>query len=129
MLRVLSANLHVSAGAHRGKLPEGLPGPFEYVSDGISHADANKASIAQLIDFLSFELKRPVVDKTGLTGLYNYSLDFVPALAATDENGSPAPAPDFITAVRVQLGMKLTAKKGPLEIIVIDHVEKTPIED
>ncbi len=70
-----------------------------------------------------------MVDKIGLTGLYNYTLDFVPALAGTDENGSIAPGPDFITAVRVQLGMKLTAKKGPIEVIVIDRADKTPIEN
>jgi len=108
---------------------EGLDFPFQYASDGISHAVANKVSIAQLANFLSFQLKRPVVDKTGLTGLYNYNLDFMPVLPGTGEDLSTSSAPDFITAVREQLGMKLTAKKGPVEIIVIDRAEKTPIEN
>jgi uncharacterized protein (TIGR03435 family) len=65
---------------------------------------------------LSFELKRPVVEKTGLTGLYNYNLD--------------VDSPDnLISALRDQLGLKLTAKKGPVEIVVIDHAEKTPTEN
>ena len=106
---------------------EGLT--HQNASDGINHAVANKVSIAQLISFLSFQLKRPVVDKTGLTGLYNYNLDFMPVLPGTGEDVSTASAPDLITAVQVQLGMKLTAKKGPLEIIVIDHAEKTPVEN
>ena len=78
---------------------------------------------------MSLQLKRPVVDKTGLTGLYNYNLDFMPFLPGTGDDVSSASAPDFITAVRVQLGMKLTAKKDPLEIIVIDHAEKNPIDN
>lgn len=118
-------------GYGRG-LPEGLDFPYQYASDGVSHAVANKVSIAQLIKFLSAQLKRPVVDKTGLTGLYNYNLDFMPVLpgaSGTGEDLSTASAPDLIMAVRVQLGMKLTARKDSLEIIVIDHAEKTPTEN
>lgn len=112
----------------RGR-PEGLDFPYQYASDGINHAVANKVSIAQLTKFLSAQFKRPVIDKTGLAGLYNYNLDFMPFLPGTGEDLSTASAPDLITAIRVQLGMKLTAKKGPLEVIIIDHAEKTPIEN
>ena len=115
--------------AYARGFPEGLDLPYQYASDGISHAVANKVPMAQLIKFLSLQLKRPVVDKTGLTGLYSYNLDFMPFLPGAGEDLSSAAAPDFVTAVRVQLGMKLTAKKGPIEIIVIDHAEKTPIEN
>jgi uncharacterized protein (TIGR03435 family) len=106
-------------------MPEGRDYPMQFGEKGVSHALANKVTISQLINFLSFQLKRPVVDKTGLTGLYNYKLDFAPSPGPDDE-ASMASAPDFITAVREQLGMKLTAKKGPLEIIVVDHAEKLP---
>ena len=37
--------------------------------------------------------------------------------------------PDLFTAVQAQLGLKLEAKKGPVEMIVIDHIEKTPTEN
>src|SRR6185437_16624744 len=103
--------------------------PMEYVSGGVEHASANQATITQLIKYLSLGLKRPVVDNTGLSGLYNYNLDYALDLSANADDVSTASAPDLITAVRQQLGMKLTAKKGPLEIIVIDGAEKTPIEN
>jgi len=110
-------------------MPGGADFPMEYVSGGVEHASANQATITQLIKYLSLGLKRPVVDNTGLSGLYNYNLDYALDLSANADDVSTASAPDLITAVRQQLGMKLTAKKGPLEIIVIDGAEKTPIEN
>jgi uncharacterized protein (TIGR03435 family) len=59
-----------------------------------------------------------VLDATGLTGLYDLNLDFT-----LDENMS-AEGPRIFEAVQDQLGLKLEARKGPVEVIVIDHVEK-----
>lgn len=76
-------------------------------------------------------LQRPVVDKTGLKAYYDFKLEYASALP-----GSPTPAPDGIdrppqlegpsifSALREQLGLRLDARKGPVEIIVIDHIEK-----
>jgi uncharacterized protein (TIGR03435 family) len=81
---------------------------------------------------LSQQLRRIVVDKTGLAGTYDFTLHFMPeqgGLQTEPENPSlPASAdtngPSLFTAVQEQLGLKLESGKSPVEIIVIDHVER-----
>jgi uncharacterized protein (TIGR03435 family) len=77
------------------------------------------SQIATLARFLSGQLRRPVLDKTGLTGKYDFTLQWARGESQTDSNG-----PSLFTAVQEQLGLKLEAKKSPSEIIVIDHVER-----
>jgi uncharacterized protein (TIGR03435 family) len=78
-------------------------------------------TIASLIDYLKQELKRPIVDKTGLTGKYDLSLQWTPDNTLAD---SPlAGGPSIFTAVQEQLGLKLTSTHGPVKTLVIDHVE------
>jgi uncharacterized protein (TIGR03435 family) len=78
-------------------------------------------------------LERPVVDKTGITGMFDVRLEF----ALDDASGgflppnSPAPlipddfsGPSIFTAVQEQLGLKLDSTKGPIEFLVVDHAER-----
>jgi uncharacterized protein (TIGR03435 family) len=81
---------------------------------------------SDLVRFLSSVLNARVVDNTGLTGKYDYNLEYSAGLAAAATGNAADPAPDFITAVREQLGLKLESKKGPVDLLVIDHIEKTP---
>lgn len=80
-------------------------------------------SMAQLVDWLSMTTtqidQRNVVDRTGLTGIYEFSLmyEVFPAIARPD-------LPDVFTAVQDQLGLKLESRKEPQEVIVIDHLER-----
>ncbi|MFZ0818546.1 MAG: TIGR03435 family protein [Candidatus Acidiferrales bacterium] len=64
-------------------------------------------------------LRRPVLDKTGLAGKYDFTLTWAPDDTQADSN-----APSLFTALQQQLGLKLESGKGPLEVIVIDHVER-----
>jgi uncharacterized protein (TIGR03435 family) len=76
---------------------------------------------------------RPVVDETGLTGKYDFTLNWDPepgtfrtAPGAATEN-APAPdplGPTFLEAVKDQLGLKLKSGKAPLKVLVIDHIER-----
>jgi uncharacterized protein (TIGR03435 family) len=79
-------------------------------------------SIAELGD-----LGRPVLDRTGLTGTYDFRLDWMPqrtgaaapgASAAVDDSG-----PSFIEAMKEQMGLKLEATKGQIEEFIVDRVE------
>ena len=68
---------------------------------------------------------RPVVDKTGLTGWYDFTLrwtsdDSSPGAAPVDPN---AQWPSLFTALEEQLGLKLTPEKQPIDIIVVESVE------
>lgn len=83
-------------------------------------------------DFFIDVVDHPVIDKTGLTGVYNYSLDFNSrplTAAAKPEGEAPEPdSPDIFTALERQVGLKLEAGRGPVRHLVIDHIEK-PTED
>lgn len=92
--------------------------------------------IASLTRILPGVLERPVLDKTGLTSLYDIKLEWWPddsetqgAPGGASSGQTPAPpsnpgGPDLFTAIQQQLGLKLESGKGPVEIIVIDHVER-----
>jgi uncharacterized protein (TIGR03435 family) len=71
---------------------------------------------------------RTIIDKTGLTSVYDFTLQFMPDDAAVAPgSGSSAAdliAPSIFTAIQEQLGLKLESGKGPVEVIVIDHVER-----
>ena len=62
-----------------------------------------------------------VLDKTGLTGKYDYKLEYAPEDSQPDADST---GPSIFTALQEQLGLKLESGKGPVEIIVIDRVER-----
>lgn len=76
---------------------------------------------------------RPVVDKTGLTGYYDYTLDNRPVLPpGSDIENLPArmrDRPSIFDAVREQLGLRLEAQKGPVDYYVVEHVEDPRTND
>jgi uncharacterized protein (TIGR03435 family) len=63
-------------------------------------------------------LDRTVIDKTGVAGIFDFHLEFAPDGAAPDDTG-----PSIFTAIQ-ELGLKLESAKGPVEFLVIDHVER-----
>lgn len=73
-------------------------------------------------------LERPVVDQTGLAGRFDFTLDWVPERRGPPPPNADAPAdpqgPTFLEALHDQLGLKLESTKAPLEILVVDHVER-----
>jgi uncharacterized protein (TIGR03435 family) len=87
---------------------------------------------------LAASRRRPVIDKTGLTGKYDFILEFAldttgiplpPGFPTQAENNASDPGSDIAAAVEKQLRLKLTSTKGKLDVIVIDHAEKTPTEN
>jgi len=91
-------------------------------------------SIALLVRMLSRQqLGRPVLDKTGLTGKYDFTLQWTPdvrqAPTAGEQGTDNTPTPDssgpsIFTSIQEQLGLRLESQKGPAEILFIDLVEK-----
>jgi uncharacterized protein (TIGR03435 family) len=74
--------------------------------------------------FLSEALDRTVVNKTGLTGAFNFHLEWTPQQHASAEQSDDAGGPSIFTAVQEQLGLKLEGGKGPVDFMVIDHAAK-----
>lgn len=79
-------------------------------------------SIADFAHFLSMSQSagRTVVDKTGLTGKYDFDLKWTP----DDQQGTADAGPSLFTALEEQLGLKLVPAKGPVDTLVVDHAEK-----
>jgi bla regulator protein BlaR1 len=89
------------------------------------------APMQLLVNVFSQQLGHSVIDKTGLSGKYDFTLKWTPdPSAGPPPPGAPAgPPPDpngpsLFTAVQEQLGLKLQSTKGPVEILVVDHVER-----
>jgi uncharacterized protein (TIGR03435 family) len=92
---------------------------------------ASNYSMASLVAQLRGIVGRMVVDNTGLTGGYDVKLDWtlddsVPTSVSAKASGSSAPS--IFTALEEQLGLKLVPTKGPVEVLVVDHVD-TPSEN
>jgi uncharacterized protein (TIGR03435 family) len=104
------------------KGPDGNPMPIGSLMPlGRGRLFGQAVTIPSLIDYLTYDLKRPVVDKTGLTGKYDLSLEWTPDDTPVD---SPlAGGPSLFTALQEQLGLKLISTHGPVKTLVIDHVE------
>ena len=91
-------------------------------------------SMASIARMISLQLGSTVVDKTGMTEKYDYTLSFVPdesmkagILLPGSGGGAPPPeaeGPSIFTALQEQLGLKLVAQKQPVDVIVIDHMEQ-----
>jgi uncharacterized protein (TIGR03435 family) len=82
------------------------------------------------VGFLSQRMGAPVLDATGLKGFYDLTLDWVPD--PEDESAPAADAPQgptLVMALDHQLGLKLEARKEPIEILVVDYAETTPTEN
>jgi uncharacterized protein (TIGR03435 family) len=84
--------------------------------------DANSATLLNLTSQLSEVLDRSIVDKTGLTGRYDLHLKYTPNDAPVSD-AADAP-PNLFTALEEQLGLKLVAAKGPVQTLVVDHIEQ-----
>jgi uncharacterized protein (TIGR03435 family) len=118
---------------------DGLPsGPHQMILRGRGELKAQAQPLSALARALSLALGRPVVDKTGLAGSYDITLEWTPDeirsgsmkdLAGGQQPADSTPAseassPSIFTAIQEQLGLKLESQKGSAEVLVIDHVEK-----
>lgn len=92
---------------------------------------AVQQTVGRLADFLSGSLARPVADKTGLTGRYDYTLFFSTEGTIVDRTIRPDSegAPYVITAVQEQLGLKLEPGKSQVDFLIVDRADKTPVEN
>jgi uncharacterized protein (TIGR03435 family) len=88
----------------------------------------------QFAEILSRRLGYPVLDMTGLPGAYRVTLEWAAENTAmkpgkADKARAETDRPSIFTAIHDQLGLRLQARKAPVEIFVVDHFEKTPTEN
>jgi uncharacterized protein (TIGR03435 family) len=99
---------------------------------------APSATLASIAGLMSRFTARPVVDMTGIEGQYEFKLSFAPETnagfppgAAPGPDGAAAsfePAPSVSEAVK-QYGLRLEARKAPIEMFVVTHIEKAPTDN
>lgn len=128
------------------QFPAGVRGVAGHVSNGINHMTFRGSSIADLVRWLGNDFGSKVgsslwtpgriVDNTGLTGSYDFTIECAcfmgigSALSAPDlfaERG--ASGASLVSALEKQLGLKIEKSKAMLDVLIIDHVEKTPTEN
>jgi uncharacterized protein (TIGR03435 family) len=90
-------------------------------------------TMANFARFLSLQLQAQIIDETGLDGLYDMTLNYMPeaqlsSMSARGDDLRDA-APPLRVAIEQQLGLKLEARKGPVKTLVIDHMERIPTEN
>jgi uncharacterized protein (TIGR03435 family) len=99
---------------------------------GQKHVECSHVTTAFLADYLQELAPRdfpiPIVDQTELKGAYDFQLDWMPSAASATAIASDDAGPNIFDAVATQLGLKLESRKLPLPVIVIDHVERVPVE-
>jgi bla regulator protein blaR1 len=116
---------------------DGTPARHMTMINGRGSIEGQGSTMDNLAHVLSPTVGRTIVDKTGLTGNYDYTLHWTPDDAPPPMAGGPdgarppgenAPAdtsgPSLLTAIQEQLGLKLESEKGPVDVIVIDHIDK-----
>ena len=100
---------------------------------GKATMNASGMTMTQLVEMLANQVDRPIVDGTGLTGKYDFTLEFAPEMRNMPSmpmmaGGGPVTegesAPSLFTAVQEQLGLKMQDAKDPVEMLIIDHMEK-----
>jgi uncharacterized protein (TIGR03435 family) len=127
----------------RGEDGSAAPGRNKMVRRSLGRIDANGISLEGFANLLSSLVGRPVLDRTELKGAYDCTLEFTQdaglfppmmnLVEARPEGGDAAPpepkGPSLFTALQEQLGLKLEARKVPLEILVVDRADKAPTEN
>ncbi len=95
-------------------------------TNGIGRLTAQRMTMASLTRILTVVTDRLVVDKTGLTAEYDFDLRWTPddLQESAGEIPEAVSGPSIFTALKEQLGLKLQPAKGPVDILVIDHIER-----
>jgi uncharacterized protein (TIGR03435 family) len=108
-------------------------GGHSLMMNGRGHLESTGTTTEMLSHILAQQLGRTVVNKTGLTGNFDYTLQWTPDDVGTPMEGDAGPGkgdispdaggPTLLTALEEQLGLKLESQKGTVDVIVIDHID------
>jgi len=105
----------------------GVPG---YIRPGRGLLEGRGVNMGMLADFLGGSLGQSVTDRTGVIGGFDVRLEWTPTEGELDYKYDDRPidssGSSVFTAIQEQLGLKLEASKGPVEVLVIDHIERPP---
>jgi len=93
----------------------------------VARVTAKHATMAELADLLSHQLDRPVKDLTGITGAYDVKLEWTPDNSAAERENPNAIS--IFSALQDQAGLRLEARKLPVDILVVDSIQRQPTDN
>ncbi|HXE08652.1 MAG TPA: TIGR03435 family protein [Acidobacteriaceae bacterium] len=102
--------------------PKALANEYEHQSGGEAMLKFQNAPLSLLITMLDFRADKPVVDKTGLTGRYDFALRYTTDETRVSPDANAAPG--LFTAMEEQLGLKLEPVKAMADVLVVDRIER-----
>jgi len=102
-----------------GEAPPRFCDNLHFTKGGI---EAVGVDMTRLANALAAILGRPVVNKTGFAGIFDIHMEYAPVEVSGGSADSSAPS--LFTALQEQMGLRLESAKGPVEVLVIDHVER-----
>ena len=119
--------------APRPSFPRRVPRRFEpleppecqwssIVVNGVNYFAGRGELISRLVAHLQVNVDRAIVDRTGLTGRFDFDLEHAP-LEGPSTTEQPGGAPPILTAIREQLGLRLESRNERVNVLVVDHVE------
>jgi uncharacterized protein (TIGR03435 family) len=108
---------------------------FKEVPDSNSHSSNSRnthyegtcINMVGFADFLGRKMEQAVLDMTGLTAFYDLKLDW--AEEGASATAEPQRFPELPIALQEQLGLKLEPRKAPIDVVVVDHIERVPTEN
>jgi uncharacterized protein (TIGR03435 family) len=117
-----------SAGADRPSMSANFTASGGYQ---LVKVKAHQSQISALASMVRGPDDPPIVDKTGLTAKYDFTLEYSREIPSASASGpaDPPVAPSLSIALQQQLGLQLVARKLPFDVIVVDSVDKLPTEN
>jgi uncharacterized protein (TIGR03435 family) len=102
--------------------------------NGVTRVTAARQPLSTLISYLGRILQQPIVDETGLAGIFDFHLAYAAShppehVEASALPEASEPAPTIVQAVEKQLGLRMERRRVPVDILVIDHIERRPVEN
>jgi uncharacterized protein (TIGR03435 family) len=104
-------------------------GPHTFLTGRPGLIAGNGRSIGEIVPLLSQMSGAPVIDETGLTGVYDVKLEWTAQLAAPAAGAAAEPEVSIFTALREQLGLRLEPIRANVDVVVVSSVEETPTPD
>ena len=103
-----------------GLLPANFKPPAGHVFGNSGAIIGSAVPVTQLVYSLSQLLDSPVIDRTNLKGLFDFRLEFAPVQLSAPSD----PRPSVFAAVQEQLGLRLVSTRGPVDVVVVDSIQK-----
>jgi uncharacterized protein (TIGR03435 family) len=89
------------------------------------HVSGRNMSMGQIAtSLIEGNMDRPVLNRTGLSGNFDFSVEFSPDVPSSANLQPDEPGPTFLEALKEQLGLRLESQTGPVDVLIIDHVEE-----